>query len=1484
MTTRNRQTVTRTAAHFRPGRVLRWTAFPILALAAWFAATAHAKPLGQATVTQINNDVRYKPGAGSERPARRQDVVRGADTLRTGQKSQAELEFEDRTITRLGSNSIFTFDPQKREFELKKGLILFDMPPNAGGGKIVTPAGTAAIEGTAGIISYRSAPKIICLAGKIQVFNPNGKLVATVLPGQLFIMGVTKYPVDFLLSGIKTGKLWGKGLPNNQDEFEKSSNDQLNKLKNGQLELTPFTMIGEGLDVFVATADGQQFNQGIEQKTQGSSLNPGPTPQPPTPTPTFTLTSDDKIEVKVTEPTYAQIVSISTGQIRKTGSVDASGKATFDFGSQSVQVQGPGGPDVVMNPANATVNMDFKTTGNLAFLNAGGTGGGSDHSTELLRFQGGAIQFINSQFHPGMANSPYGPSLLSFNSGSSLLVDPSTLTVESGRIGEYLNVAGRLELFGNTAVSVLNSTLSTPGEWTGLDSGIYIAGSTVDLYGSSLDPGPTGVALIRTLTGNVVRPPASGAYYVYKLSDPWPFRLTHTDIFDINTGGTPYARIVNQITGETRLEGSFEAGGTVKFNFGSQNILATTYGPETVLTPAGALLAMNFETTGNFAFVNMGHGEGGGGTDIPTQRLGFTASNIGFINSKLDPGHDSSPAGPSSLFFSASGNIFVDPSQLYVASGFEDGKDVGGVIDLASQGQFTFAGTTEQKTSAIARGPDAGGEITLMSAGNRVQISQALIDASSTNPGNSSAQGGGVTIMGATQVTVQDSTEVLARGFQGGSIQVSAFSPNANLLAQSSVFDASSNSSDPNAAGAIGGSVSLISMGILGFSGETGNPYAQAYARGLEGGGVSLASYGERFLSGASGPVPVDGVFIHDAVLDASTTGTDPYNPNAKGGSVTIGGQLQVVIQDNTFIAADGPSGYGMGYGQHAGAVDIRSMGSSDLPGRVVVTASDAGNVKIGAVDFVPYGMGGGGPANGNIRVSGADRGHESYTVNLSSSSETGGGAVVLNAANSIGVMHASLTADAFGASSMTPGIVHVQAPEVMFNGANLSASTEAGAGPAGRINVFGLNPNGSFDETSVEIYNSHFLTTGNSKNADSGIFIKGRQVDIAGFNPDTFNPGPARVVIETFNAGSTLGGQINIWDPFNLQFSRPIDAITGSLNLTCDPAAASPQITFVPQTPDPNWTSFARFSATATAPSFLPSGMNLELLGVRDVSNVRTIKVVAQGNMGGGQITANVPDTIKMVSAKLDVSNGGGYAAGNMDLTASNVLLSDTDFDASSMSEVPGPGGQINVTGRNSVQLTSSTTTMTADGSTAGTVRLVSGSETQAGEVKIEALNSAGFIKLKAEDAAHILASLPHSGGFVDIVGAERGENPPTVQIRAGQTSTGAGGNIMIKAVEAIRLANVGIRADAGPGGGAGRSRGSGNGRSSRRPGSNAAAISSVVAPGPTISASTSWGTGKGARSLIAARNPSASSRRACSIASRPVSMISGLTGASAG
>ena len=104
--------------------------------------------LTSARVVEIRNDVRYQPSDAAERAAQVTDMVRETDVLRTGERSLAELEFNDKTITRLGSMTVFSFNRETREFRAGKGTMLICVPKGMGGGRIVTSAITAAIQGT----------------------------------------------------------------------------------------------------------------------------------------------------------------------------------------------------------------------------------------------------------------------------------------------------------------------------------------------------------------------------------------------------------------------------------------------------------------------------------------------------------------------------------------------------------------------------------------------------------------------------------------------------------------------------------------------------------------------------------------------------------------------------------------------------------------------------------------------------------------------------------------------------------------------------------------------------------------------------------------------------------------------------------------------------------------------------------------------------------------------------------------------------------------------------------------------------------------------------------------------------------------------------------------------------------------------------------------------------------------------------------------
>jgi hypothetical protein len=145
----------------------------LLVVLPWLLGVARAAPLSEAKV----------PEAGAERSAEIGDVVRGADILRTGEKSLAEMEFADRTLTRLGPLSVFSFQAREREFQLKEGLGLFCLPKGSGGGRIVTAAITAAIEGTT--VLALGVGKIVFLEGTGKVTTNDGQQQKAIRGGEI---------------------------------------------------------------------------------------------------------------------------------------------------------------------------------------------------------------------------------------------------------------------------------------------------------------------------------------------------------------------------------------------------------------------------------------------------------------------------------------------------------------------------------------------------------------------------------------------------------------------------------------------------------------------------------------------------------------------------------------------------------------------------------------------------------------------------------------------------------------------------------------------------------------------------------------------------------------------------------------------------------------------------------------------------------------------------------------------------------------------------------------------------------------------------------------------------------------------------------------------------------------------------------------------------------------------------------------------------
>jgi len=158
----------------------------LLATPALFAAD-----LRQATFTQVIKDVSVV-SSGAKTSAKLNDTFVNPDIVQTGPDSLAELIAADKTVTRIGANTIFSFTGKGRDVNLQEGSVLFHSPKGKGGGTIKTKAASASVLGTTIVVTATVGGgfKAIVLEGKGQITLPNGNFrilqagqVTFVLPG-----------------------------------------------------------------------------------------------------------------------------------------------------------------------------------------------------------------------------------------------------------------------------------------------------------------------------------------------------------------------------------------------------------------------------------------------------------------------------------------------------------------------------------------------------------------------------------------------------------------------------------------------------------------------------------------------------------------------------------------------------------------------------------------------------------------------------------------------------------------------------------------------------------------------------------------------------------------------------------------------------------------------------------------------------------------------------------------------------------------------------------------------------------------------------------------------------------------------------------------------------------------------------------------------------------------------------------------------------
>ncbi|NDH86816.1 hypothetical protein EBY67_07170, partial [bacterium] len=103
----------------------------------------------------------------------------------------AELTFGDSTITRMGANTMFSFQSKERLVKLDRGTVLINTPPGNGGATVDCGGVTGAVTGTTFLASRGGDGKVmfVLLEGSPMKITSGG-VVTTIKPGQAASVGL----------------------------------------------------------------------------------------------------------------------------------------------------------------------------------------------------------------------------------------------------------------------------------------------------------------------------------------------------------------------------------------------------------------------------------------------------------------------------------------------------------------------------------------------------------------------------------------------------------------------------------------------------------------------------------------------------------------------------------------------------------------------------------------------------------------------------------------------------------------------------------------------------------------------------------------------------------------------------------------------------------------------------------------------------------------------------------------------------------------------------------------------------------------------------------------------------------------------------------------------------------------------------------------------------------------------------------------------
>jgi hypothetical protein len=260
-----------------------------------FAATEFK----DAEITTLKNIVEHDAGQGAA-PAKVSEKISENSKVTTAAASMAELTFGDSSITRIGANSVFSFQSKERLVKLDKGTALIHATPGNGGATVDCGGVTAAVSGSTFMASRSATGGAVFVllesSGSLKVTTPGGQ-TAVIMPGQAASTGtgpksaIQVFDVD-VKKVMETTPLVGgfKELPS-KAEINVVSEKQQAMIREGKIEVLGVEVVatGEDGDLLVGAPrerpEPGAGGDGLDIDTAAGGEGPGPVagakPPPP---------------------------------------------------------------------------------------------------------------------------------------------------------------------------------------------------------------------------------------------------------------------------------------------------------------------------------------------------------------------------------------------------------------------------------------------------------------------------------------------------------------------------------------------------------------------------------------------------------------------------------------------------------------------------------------------------------------------------------------------------------------------------------------------------------------------------------------------------------------------------------------------------------------------------------------------------------------------------------------------------------------------------------------------------------------------------------------------------------------------------------------------------------------------------------------------------------------------------------------------------